>query len=63
MILVIQIVAYPNAFNDHLAWGSIVLLLLTRGPGAFSIDHPIERLVRSRRCRGLPPSRSRTATA
>jgi putative oxidoreductase len=30
-ILVIQISVNPNAFNDHLVWGSILLLLLTRG--------------------------------
>ena len=48
-ILVIQIFVYPNAFNDHLAWGSILLLLLTRGPGVFSLDHLIEHVATSRR--------------
>jgi len=42
-ILVIQIFVYPNAFNDHLMWGSILVLLLTRGPGVFSLDYLIER--------------------
>jgi putative oxidoreductase len=42
-ILVIQIFVYPNAFNDHLVWGSILVLLLTRGPGGFSLDYLIER--------------------
>ena len=49
MILVIQIFVYPNAFNDHLVWGSILVLLLTRGPGAFSLDYLIEHLVVLRR--------------
>jgi putative oxidoreductase len=49
MILVIQTFVYPNAYNDHLAWGSILLLLLTRGPGVFSLDYLIERGVASRR--------------
>ena len=44
-ILVIQIFVYPNAFNDHLVWGSILVLLLTRGPGVFSLDCLIERFV------------------
>ena len=48
-ILVIQIFVYPNAFNDHLVWGSLLVLLLTRGPGVFSLDYLIERLVFSRR--------------
>jgi putative oxidoreductase len=42
-LTVIQIFVYPNAYNDHLVWGSILVLVLTRGPGAFSIDHLIAR--------------------
>jgi putative oxidoreductase len=45
-IAVIQIFVYPNAYNDHLVWGSILLLLLTRGPGVFSLDHLIDRKLR-----------------
>jgi putative oxidoreductase len=48
MVAVIQTFVYPNAYTDHLVWGSILLLLLTRGPGVFSIDHLIERLVARR---------------
>jgi putative oxidoreductase len=48
MIAVIQTFVYPNAYNDHLVWGSILLLLLTRGPGVFSIDYLIERQVTRR---------------
>ncbi len=44
MISVIQIFVYPNAYNDHLVWGSILVLLLTRGPGALSLDYLIERI-------------------
>jgi putative oxidoreductase len=55
MIAVIQTFVYPNAFQDHLVWGSILLLVLTRGPGAFSLDYLIERAVARRR------ARSRTA--
>lgn len=49
MILVIQVFVYPNAFNDHLVWGSILVLLLTRGPGLFSLDYLIEHFAISRR--------------
>ena len=48
MIAVIQTFVYPNAYNDHLVWGSILVLVLTRGPGVFSLDHLIERAVRRR---------------
>jgi putative oxidoreductase len=48
MIAVIQTFVYPNAYNDHLVWGSILVLVLTRGPGVFSLDHLIERTVRRR---------------
>src|SRR6266850_3052956 len=43
MITVIQIFVYPNAWPDHLLWGSILLFLLTRGPGALSLDYLIYR--------------------
>jgi putative oxidoreductase len=47
MIAVIQTFVYPNAYNDHLVWGSILVLLLTRGPGVFSVDYLIERVTRN----------------
>jgi putative oxidoreductase len=43
MISVIQIFVYPNAWPDHLLWGSILVFLLTRGPGSLSIDYLIDR--------------------
>jgi putative oxidoreductase len=43
MIAVIQTFVYPQAWTDHLLWGSILVFLLTRGPGALSLDHLIER--------------------
>lgn len=49
MILVIQTFVYPNAYNDHLVWGSILVLLLTRGPGVFSLDYLVERFIVRRR--------------
>ena len=51
-IAVIQAFVYPNAYNDHLVWGSILALVLARGPGVFSLDHMIMRAVRRRRATG-----------
>jgi putative oxidoreductase len=55
MIAVIQTLVYPNAYNEHLVWGAILVLLLTRGPGVFSVDHLISQYVRKRLRR--PPAR------
>lgn len=49
MISVIQIFVYPNAWPDHVLWGSVLILLLTRGPGALSVDYLIERYFLKRR--------------
>ena len=44
MIAVIQIFVYPNAWTDHLLWGSILVFLLTRGPGAISVDEVVAKM-------------------
>ena len=49
MISVIEIFVYPGAWPDHVLWGSILIFLLTRGPGPFSIDYLIERWYSKRR--------------
>ncbi len=38
MIAVIQIFVYPEAWPEHLLWATLLLLVLTRGPGALSVD-------------------------
>lgn len=43
MIVVIQTFVYPNAWIEHLVWSSILVLLLTRGPGILSLDHLVDR--------------------
>ncbi|HRW59894.1 MAG TPA: DoxX family protein [Defluviicoccus sp.] len=49
MTLVIQLFVYPENWPDHLLWGSILAYLVTRGPGALSIDHLIAgRLIADR---------------
>jgi putative oxidoreductase len=51
MIAVIQTFVYPGAYAEHLTWASILLFLLTRGAGPWSVDRaiglePAEPLVR-----------------
>lgn len=43
MVAVIQVLVYPQAWVEHLLWTSVLLVLLTRGPGVFSLDHLVER--------------------
>jgi putative oxidoreductase len=38
MIAVIQLFVYPGAYAEHLTWGSILVFLLTRGAGLWSLD-------------------------
>jgi putative oxidoreductase len=41
MIAVIQIFVYPGAYSEHLPWASILLFLLIRGGGAWSLDRAL----------------------
>jgi putative oxidoreductase len=41
MIAVIQTFVYPQAWPEHLMWTSILLFLLTRGPGPIALDRLI----------------------
>jgi putative oxidoreductase len=43
MVAVIQTFVYPQAWTEHLLWAAILIFILTRGPGAISLDHLIER--------------------
>ena len=45
MTLVIQVFVYPESWSVHLMWTAILLFILTRGPGALSVDHWITRRV------------------
>jgi putative oxidoreductase len=45
MTLVIQLFVYPESWSVHLMWISILLFILTRGPGALSVDHLIAKRV------------------
>jgi putative oxidoreductase len=50
-ITVIQLFVYPSAWTENLVWASILVMLLTRGAGALSLDFLIERYFENRRAR------------
>ncbi len=39
MTLVIEIFVYPDAWPTHLSWAAILLPLIARGGGRWSVDH------------------------
>ncbi|MDQ3269608.1 MAG: DoxX family protein, partial [Pseudomonadota bacterium] len=43
MTLVIQIFVYPLAYPTHMLWAAVLLYIMARGPGAFSLDHMLAR--------------------
>jgi len=43
MTLVIEIFVYPQAWPTHIQWAAMILVLLCRGPGAFSLDALVRR--------------------
>ena len=43
MALFIQLFVYPTSWPDHLIWIALLVLLLARGPGAFSLDALLAR--------------------
>ena len=43
VVAVIQIFVYPHAWGEHLLWASLLLLILFRGAGSFSIDGLVKR--------------------
>lgn len=47
MTATIQLLVYPDAYPTHGVWAAVLLFLIARGPGVFSVDHLI-----ARRCGG-----------
>jgi putative oxidoreductase len=43
MTLVIEVFVYPDAWPTHLSWAGLLLPLLAKGGGKFSIDHLLVR--------------------
>jgi len=42
MTLVIEIFVYPDAWSTHLSWAGLLLLILAKGGGRFSLDHVLK---------------------
>jgi putative oxidoreductase len=42
MALVIQVFVYPDAWSTHLSWAGLLLLILARGGGAWSLDRLLQ---------------------
>ena len=53
MTAVIEIFVYPQAWPTHIQWAAMLLVLLCRGAGTFSLDYLVQRL--SLHLRGLAP--------
>ena len=43
MTLTIQLLVYPDAYPTHGVWAAVLIFLIARGPGVFSLDHLIAR--------------------
>lgn len=46
MTFVIETFVYPDLWLTHLTWATILLFILTKGPGAISLDHLIAKSFR-----------------
>ena len=51
MVAVIQIFVYPMAWPDHIQWLGFMIFIVCRGPGAFSLDALISRILNGRAAR------------
>ncbi|WP_027998749.1 DoxX family protein [Sinorhizobium arboris] len=47
VVATIQIFVYPDHWVEHLMWTSLLLLILSRGAGAISVDHLVARRIRA----------------
>jgi putative oxidoreductase len=43
LTFVIQVFVYPENWLDHTLWAGLLAYILTRGPGALSVDHVVAR--------------------
>lgn len=44
MTVVIELFVYPASWPDHLMWAAVLLLIISRGPGRYSLDSALSRL-------------------
>ena len=61
MVLVIQIFVYPGAWPDHIQWLAFMFILVTRGPGAISLDALFARSMAWRAARMTPGTALRSS--
>jgi putative oxidoreductase len=43
MTVVIQMFVYPSGWPDHILWATALLVVISRGPGAISLDYLLFR--------------------
>jgi putative oxidoreductase len=43
MTVTIQLLVYPDAYPTHGVWAAVLIFLMAKGPGVFSLDHLISR--------------------
>jgi putative oxidoreductase len=43
MTTIIEVFIYPQAWPTHIQWAAMLLVLLCRGPGNYSLDHWLQR--------------------
>jgi putative oxidoreductase len=48
MTFVIEVFVCPEYWSMHLMWATVLLFLLAKGPGAFSLDHYAGRILRAK---------------
>ena len=44
MTTVIEVFVYPQAWPTHTQWAAMLLILLCRGPGNFSLDRLLQQI-------------------
>ena len=49
MTFVIEVFVYPEDWIEHLTWASLLLFILTRGPGPISLDRWLAPIVLGKR--------------
>jgi putative oxidoreductase len=49
MTTIIEVFVYPLAWPTHIQWAAMLLVLLFRGAGTYSVDHWLGRWLRARR--------------
>lgn len=54
MTAVIQVFVYPGAWQAHLLWAGLALVLVSRGAGVFSLDALASRALRAPALRRAP---------